>query len=397
MNKKKIVGMVLALGVIGSVFAPMSKGVFAKADAIDLADQSFLEFIASDTDREEGIEYTHAPLYDEELQVNGRRYDFSIGETDGYALLTEIWVGNQVFYEVEELFYSKQSPFDECVGLPVYVTHNLYLEYKNDGFYNLQTGDAVSQATVEEYAAKGFGYSGDGSVTEVTQTVNNYATKETETYTIQYDLPNYMGSVYGVTSCANTAGAIILGYYDRFYENLIPNYQSYTRIGSVVRYKTGTTEVFNLVNELYDLMGTDSYQLGTTFAGFQSGMQQYVTGKGYTYTTVNMFINGSLNMNSYKNAVQAGKPVALFLSGFAMFKSLDEAIPTDTITSDFYNSTHATVGCGYKIDKYYNANGQLINTRNYLRIASGLEEYDIGYLNINGLGQLDRAISVEIS
>ncbi len=396
MKNKKVVGFVLALGVIGSMLAPIGNEIFAKAESVDLADQSFLEFVASDTDYEGEIAYTHSPLYDESLQTNGRQYDFAIGDAEGYALMVEIQVGNQVFYEIEELFYNKQSPFEESEGLPVYVTHGLYLDYKNNAFYNLSTDELVDEAFIAESAYKGFGYCGDGSTTVVTQTVE-HASKQVENYTIQFELPNYMGSVYGITSCANTAGAIIIGYYDRFYENLIPDYQSYVSIGGVVCYKTGATEVFDLVMELYDLMGTDKNQAGTTYAGFQSGMQQYVTGKGYTYTTTNMFTNGSLNMTSYKNAVQAGKPVAMFLSGFAMLVNTSQTTPTDTITSHYINSTHATVGCGYRIDTYYDESGRLIDTRNYLKIASGLESYDIGYLNINALGQMDKAIAVDIS
>ena len=37
------------------------------------------------------------------------------------------------------------------------------------------------------------------------------------------------------------------------------------------------------------------------------------------------------------------------------------------------------------------------DTRTYLKVASGSNIYGIGYLNINSLGQMDRAISITIS
>ena len=54
--------------------------------------------------------------------------------------------------------------------------------------------------------------------------------QNTEDYEIKYGLPTYYAE-YGTTVCANTAGAIAIGYYDRFNENLIPNYKTYTKFG----------------------------------------------------------------------------------------------------------------------------------------------------------------------
>ncbi|MFR3549432.1 MAG: hypothetical protein ACLTTW_03920 [Coprobacter sp.] len=76
-----------------------------------------------------------------------------------------------------------------------------------------------------------------------------------------------------------------MGYYDRFFENLIPNYQSYVRIGAVIRYKSASTNVDNMLDELYVLMDTDQGQLGTTYTGFQEGMKAYVENRGYTSTS----------------------------------------------------------------------------------------------------------------
>ncbi len=396
MKHTKAVGVALAAGVLSLAFAPVGSALNTKADTIDLANECFVEFVLSDTEYEGELVYTHAPLYNEDLEVSGREYTFSVGEVQGYALLAEIPYINEICYEVEELFYHKASPFAECGGTPVYITHGVYLEYSDGEFYNIADGSLVSQAAVEEYAYEGFGYCGDGSTTAVTQTVA-YTTKETTTYSIEYDLPNYKGSVNGVTGCANTAGGIVIGYYDRFCENLIPDYQSYMTIGGGLCYKTNTTEALNMILELYTLMGTDVGVTGTTFTGFQNGMQQYVTGKGYTYTTESMFTNGVFNMSSYRTAVQSGKPVVIFMSGFAMLAQTTTEDNVDTINSNYINDTHVTVGCGYKTDTYYNSLGWTINIKQYLKVASGLEEYNIGYLNINALGTMDSAISVQIS
>lgn len=396
MKDKKILALLLALGMISVSVLSAGQVIRTKAEELDAADQSFLEFVLSDTNYEGEIEYAHSPLYNEKLEVNGRQYDFTIGDVEGYALLTEIQGLNKTFYEIEELFYNEQSPFEGCEGLPVYITHGVYLDYRDNVFYDAIDDSLISQEHVEEYAYNGFGYYGGGAFVEQEQTVS-YTSKSTQSYSIPFDLPNYRGSVEGMTGCANTAGAILIGYYDRFYESLIPNYKAYVQVGSVVRYKVGTAEVIDLVEELYVLMGTNVNHLGTTFEEFQDGMRQYVSGKGYTYTTTNMFTNGTFNLASYKNSVENGKPVALFLTGYAMLHSITETSTMDTITSGYSANSHVVVGCGYKIDTYYNTSGATIATRNYLKVASGLDTYDIGYLNINALGQIDKAISVQIS
>lgn len=396
MKKFNKAGVMLAISLLGAVVGPVGRAVTTKAEETDPANQIFLEFVLSDTNYQGEVTYTYSPLYDEELKVGGRQYDFTVGNIEGYALMAELEGENETFYEIEELFYNKQSPFEKCEGLPVYVTQGLYLEYRDDLFYNVFDNSLLSKEEVEEKAYKGFGYCGGGKFVEKVQTVN-YAKKNTETYSIAYDLPNYCGRSEEDTSCANTAGAIVLGYYDRFCENLIPNYKSYIKLGSMMRYKTGTVEIANLISELNSLMGTDVGQLGTTFSEFQAGMQRYVSEKGYTYQTESVFSWGKFDFEKYKSEVEEERPVVLFLSGYAIVNSFSESSVTDTIKSGYAETTHVAVGCGYKTDVYYNANGNVSDTRNYLRVASGLEQYGIGYLNINGFGNIDKAISVEIA
>ncbi len=396
MKKKNILGFALAFALAGTAIAPLSANLVASANEVDLADRSFIEFVTDDTTYTGNLTYTHSPLYNENLEVSGREYLFSIGQVTGYALMAEIHSANNVYYEIEELFYGKTSPFDACEGLPVYVDHYLYLDYTQNAFYNLSNGEQLSAETVAAYAQEGFlYYSGaNGEIQNYTQTVN-YATKTVDTYHIPYSLPNYLSQPDPV-DCANIAGCILIGYYDRFCENLIPNFQTYRTFGSGIVYKGMAQEIYDLGLELSDLMGGG---YGTTFAEFQSGMAAYVSGKGYTYATENMFTNGSFNYNKYQQAVQAGKPVAVFMSGFSLLNGIvvNEDGVSDTITNGYVNAGHASVGFGYRTDTYFNESGTQIAVRRYLRVASGIVTYGIGYLSIDGTGHIDKAISVNIS
>ena len=393
MKNKKIVGLLLALGMLSAPTLSVGKGIVAKADVLDAADQSFMEFLLSDTTYQGEVEYTHTPLYNEDLEISGRQYNFTIGEVNGYALLAEIQSGDKTFYEIEELFYNAQSPFVECEGLPVYITHRVYLDYKNNAFYNMADDMILSEETVDEYAYIGFGYCGAWDFAEQYETVS-YATKNVSSYSIQYDLPNYFGPVG--TTCASTAGTVLVAYYDRFYENLIPNFQVYNLFAGRVRYKPISENTINVANELYDLMGGEREHLGTTFSEFQDGMTAYVNSKGLTYSTTSLFTNGSFDFEKYKTAVQNNKPVALFLNGFAFKTDLTTSNNVDTIKSDRSDTAHVVVGCGYEQYKYYNAAGQEIDNRIYLKVATALNSYQIGYLNVNGLTVINHALSVEI-
>lgn len=394
MKNKKILGLLLALGMLSVSAMSAGQGILTKAEGLDVADQSFLEFVLSDTEYEGEVEYTHSPLYNEELEVSGRQYDFTIGNVKGYALLTEIQGVNQTFYEVEELFYNKQSPFEECEGLPVYITHRVYLDYKNNAFYNVIDDHLVADEIIDEYAYKGFGYCGAWDFVEQYQTIS-YSTRSFSEYSIEYGLPNYYGPPG--TTCASTAGAVVIGYYDRFYENLIPNFQVYRSLGNRISYKPISEETLNVANELYYLMGAELEHLGTTYSEFQDGMATYVSSKGYTYSTSSLFSWGSFDFEAYKVAVQGGKPVALFLNSFAIKSDITTSGNVDTVISDYTNTTHIVVGCGYQQYKYYNAAGQEIDNRVYLKVATALNSYQIGFLNINGLTVINHAISIEIS
>lgn len=234
-----------------------------------------------------------------------------------------------------------------------------------------------------------------GGVSFVTQSETiNYATKETtEDYKFKWEIPDYtkQGSS---TSCANVAGAIVIGYYDRLYENLIPDYTSYMQLGILIMYKSGGVETQAVMESLYKSMGTDVGGAGTTFEGFQNGMKTYVQGQGYTYQTEDL---GSLNFEKYKAAVDSGKPVALFLDNFSLRITGSDEGSSETIKSSFCNTAHVVVAYGYKVETYFNSSHQVIANRTYLYIASGLFPYGKAYLCLDNKSGIDRATAIQIS
>ena len=388
-NKKFLVATMTLAGLMMTL--PMVSTVSADAEkTLSSVDEYFLEFVSDDIGNAQ-IEYTSSPLYDETLTVSGYEYTFEVAGQGGYALLQEVQIGDSIFYEVEELKYNGVSPFAESEGLPIYITFCLYLDYVDGVFYDLTTGNTASEETLSWAMSRRFGYNGGGTFTAQSYTVS-YDHKTTISYDIQYGIPNYEPTTG--TSCANAAGTMLIGYYDRFYENLVPNEQTYVMIGTTVVYRAQTTAIHNICLEMYDLMGTTSS--GTSFSGFNAGMTSYVQGQGYSYSTTSMLTSGSFDFNKYKTAVEAGKPVALFLNGYAIYTYTSTESGVDTIHSDVSSYTHVAIGCGYKYETYYDANNNVVSTQKYLRVASGLATYGMCYLNINAYTTINNAISVAI-
>lgn len=389
---------IMAIGTLAMsgllAFLPAS-GTTAGAEALSRADMCFLEFVEEDLGGEPIENYRIKPLYDENLKECAWQYDFESDGVSGYALVAEVGSEENRLYEVEELFYGKASPFDACQGIPVYVTRGVYLDYRDGDFYELISGRSVSEEMVIEWTERGFGYGGGAFFEEQTQTIEYTRRELTGDYSIEHDLPNYYGTI-GDTGCAYTAGAVVCGYYDQFHEELIPDWKSYTKFGPVFKYKTGGGQTIeDLIAKLHALMSGDSDKPGATYAQFQDGMQKYAAERGYTYTSSSVFSRGEFQFDLYKQSVEAGKPVVLFLSGFSMLNGIDEYTGRDVVRSGYCPLTHVEVGCGYKTYDYYTSNGKK-TTSIYLKVASGLSDYNIGYLNINGGGNIDKAVSVEI-
>lgn len=221
--------------------------------------------------------------------------------------------------------------------------------------------------------------------------VLTFARKETTSqYSMKGDVPNYSGHV-DAPNCANVAGAELIGYYDRFYEDLVPNYQTYFQMGNMLFYRGVSSQISEVMIALKNYMGTNN---GTTFNGFHRGMKTYVEKHNLSYFTEDL---GGLDFGKYKAAVEANKPVALFLSDYSFYLGAESNDYGETIMTEYCDVAHVAVGCGYQIDTYYDNLGNKIFTRTYLKIASGFITRGITYLCLDGQSTIDRATATIIS
>lgn len=219
-----------------------------------------------------------------------------------------------------------------------------------------------------------------------------YSKKEIVEYSIKEKVPAYT-SQNSVSNCANIAGAILVGYYDRFCENLIPNYQSYIKLGSIITYKGISSASEQVVEYLYKMMGTDVGVAGTTVSGFQAGMNTYVNDHNYTYKASYL---GAYNYNEYINSINSNKPIAVFLNDYSLVDNFQDNGESETINSSHSFVAHVVICYGYAEINYYNSNNGFITQRRYLLVSSGLTQIGLCHLCLDGKSTINESISIVI-
>lgn len=239
-------------------------------------------------------------------------------------------------------------------------------------------------------------YAAIGSARKETESFS-YATKATESYSINPTFPNYFNTNGSLqNTCANVAGANIIGYYDRYFENLIPNIKPGVGTTKYTYYAMtrNMAEKQAVINDLYNRMQTNTVGPGNTQTQYKNGITSYVLSKGLTTTFNSVMSNGSFDLNKAKIQLQNGNPISLYMSSYGFTKVTDDGSLV-TLDKSLYNDNHIVIAFGYEKVSYYNANGGLIRSEIYLRIATGLQGVTGVYV-VNNYGNLNDAESVHI-
>lgn len=169
--------------------------------------------------------------------------------------------------------------------------------------------------------------------------------------------------------CACVAGTMLVAYYDRYYENLLPGasaystqYNRYVPMGMISSYVRNTTSV------MYDMMGTNTIEPGTSESQFFDGIEEYCESKGRTLSKTSVTNNGNINLASVKQQLRNGKPVVMFATVH------NETMVNMTNSSlSIVKSTvpHVFIAWGYYRYDVYNASNTLIDTVEIFRISNG--------------------------
>ena len=203
-------------------------------------------------------------------------------------------------------------------------------------------------------------------------------------YSYDSSLPN---------ACGPIAGAIIVGYYDKYVETLMPNFTAYyTATGN---YKFGdSTHIPALINDLYTRMRTNVDDVGVSEYDCVNGLNAYVYAQGESISYVPVKVN-SFDETAYKTAMNDGRPVLMFCNSISIY-----GLTVETSQTEIYHiqtgSSHIAVGYGYRKLTYYNANNVNFRTDTYLEVATGWSTNMFGYVKLSDTSWLDSAYAIEI-
>lgn len=259
----------------------------------------------------------------------------------------------------------------------------------------LCTFSIVPDVKTERFFADGFnGATYEGSSTEIV----DFARKDDEEISIKGAVPKYFNAGTYRNTCANIAGAILLGYYEKNYDELIPDFKAARVIRDKVLFATQTDAVQKVIDDLYVKMDTNIGGNGTTVNGFQSGLRQYVNEKGRNINYTAFVSNENLNIEQYKESIKNNIPVVLFVSKYTMIPLTEiyQNDYSDKYNKKIYGGDHVLVAYGIREIQYYNGTGGLIKSTILLMVATGYSQDALVYVQIDDRMRIIDGYSVNI-
>lgn len=243
----------------------------------------------------------------------------------------------------------------------------------------------------------GDGYNGAIMTGTETETIT-YASKDETEYAIKGGLPTYYDTSSRPKTCANVAGAIVLGYYDKTYDELIPNFTSARVIRDKILYNVQTEAVQAVVDSLYVKMETNVTSGGTSVAGFKNGLKKYVNEKGKNLSYSETGQNSQLNKTAFIQSIQNSHPVALFVSKYTLIPIMNFSISSteDKLNKTKFEGNHVLVSYGLKEVNYYNANGTLKRKLILLLVATGFYQEPLCYIELSSNSGMIESYSINV-
>ena len=235
-------------------------------------------------------------------------------------------------------------------------------------------------------------YTGGELISTYASETISYKSKEiVENIATANNAPSYTGDDIGLQNgCGATAGAIVVGFYDKYYPNLISGWDSTYSTG---RYRAQDfVYVPALMQDLYTEMKTNVAGAGVSETEFKTGLTSYVNAHGYSLNYMSLGNGNNFNYTSYKTAIQNNEVTVLFVQPSTIY-TIASSTNKDVLNTISISGNHIMVAYGYYEVKYTLSNG--IRTDKYLRVATGLSSCPTAIYKIGTF--VDAAYTVKIS
>ena len=217
---------------------------------------------------------------------------------------------------------------------------------------------------------------------------------ETETVT-QYRMPLYYATGELTNCCGPVGGAIVVGFYDRYYTDLIAGWTPY--FANNMYKRADTTYVPAVMRELYTLMRTNVDDVGVSQADCKAGLQQYFSSKNRSLSYSSIESNSAFNYDLYKQAINTNKPVLLFCNNVTISTpSFSQQNQNTTFAHQSIPGGHIVVGYGYSTINYYSGN-TVTRTDHFILVSSGRSSLPDAYINVGSTSWLVDGYAVTVS
>lgn len=381
--------LVLSFGVVGggmTAFADVSP------EQCDLCFQQTVNGILEDSEVEGStIVTTRRPLYDLNLENMGYVYSFDAGYGEGYAII----ICDNGNYVTQEFVKSAPSPYakveeDELCVYPYFMT---YLKASDGVICNIETSVPLSQASLDSLREFAFFYQDGVDTGYETKTINvQYTAKSYDCNRLNFSVPEFYNNGNWSGGCAAVAGGNLIGYYDRFYEDLIPNHAAGISNGTLFQYNLGDEYVNQAISILYSDMGGSAS--GISEDGFKSGMKKYCSRKGLSCDFTSLKSGGNLNYDSVKSCINGGNPLVLFLNTYTVC-TISEYNGTAHLDYEIHYGNHVMPGFGYSRMTFTLKDGSTSEYK-FVWVTTGWLLPTIAYFNIDYLTNIVSAYKINI-
>lgn len=389
--KKKILTLCLmvcmTLGIVGggTAFAAVS------LEECDLCFQQTVNAILEETEvNGNSIVTQRRPLYDLKLQNLGYVYSFETALGAGYAVV----IYDNGNYVANEFVKSSASPYAEVAEdeLCVYAYTMTYFKGVDGQICDIETSLPLTEEALDSLGEIAVFYQGDANNDYVEKTVTIYYTNHTyDNNSLCLGAPKYVNTGW-TSGCAAVAGGNLIGYYDRFYEDLIPNHTAGMSNGDLFIYYSADQNVKDAISTLYaDMKGSAD---GISEADFKSGMKTYCSRKGLSCDFTSLKSGSALNYNSVKDCINDGYPLVLFLNSYTVCDMFNED-NVGQMNYEIHSGNHVMPGFGYT-GVTYTLNDGSQSVYRFINVSTGWSNPQTAYFNIEYCTNIVSAYKVNI-
>ena len=248
----------------------------------------------------------------------------------------------------------------------------------------------ILSARTARYAEEIIRGGADGSATRDVY----YTSKTIEDYVNPYKAPSFVTSQSN--ACVVEAGGNVMVYYDRIFDDLIPDY-THKYIFGKFTYGTQNEAVDNMFDTMYDMMGTTND--GTNIPGFKKGMKAYAASRGHDIN-LTQFTGSYYNVNfeGLKKQLKAEKPAVIFLNTYSVtsFGGIVENVGHDIIEHTTFSGAHAMMVYGFKDIYYYDEDARLKQRDTFLYVSTGIGSLPLAMVDITRLCTVDDIYITEV-